>query len=59
MAEWEAMASNLPFRLIGNSSNVEFIPSANPRDDVFAKGWDRMSAKKKWETFLDKRGIKW
>jgi hypothetical protein len=59
MAEWEAMASNIPFKFIGNSSNVEFIPSANPRNDVFAKGWDRMSAKKKWETFLDKRGIKW
>jgi hypothetical protein len=59
MAEWEAMASNIPFIFIGNSSNVEFIPSTNPRDDVFARGWDRISAKKKWESFLDRRGIKW
>jgi hypothetical protein len=59
MAEWEAMASNIPFRFIGSTSNPEFIPSANPRDDVFARGWDRISAKKKWESFLSKRGIKW
>jgi hypothetical protein len=59
MAEWEDMASNVPFRFIGNSSNVEFIPSDNPRNDVFAKGWDRISAKGKWESFLGKRGIKW
>jgi hypothetical protein len=59
MSEWEAMASNIPFRFIGNSSNIEFIPSVNPRDDVFARGWDRISAKEKWESFLSKRGIKW
>jgi hypothetical protein len=59
MAEWEAMASNIPFKFIGNLPNVEFIPSKNPRNDVFAKGWDRLSAKKKWEFFLSKRGIKW
>lgn len=59
MAEWEAMASNIPFRLIGNENNVEFIPSANPREDVFKRGWDRISAKKKWEEFFNKRDIKW
>lgn len=59
MSEWEAMSSDIPFRLIGNEKNVEFIPSANPRNDVFNRGWDRISAKKKWEAFFHKRGIKW
>jgi len=59
MAEWEAMATNIPFRLIENEIKMEFIPSKNPRDDVFERGWDRDSAKKKWITFFEKRDIKW
>ncbi|GHV90777.1 hypothetical protein AGMMS50268_12800 [Spirochaetia bacterium] len=59
MSEWEAMAANIPFRLIGNEANVEFVPSNNPRNDVFERGWDRISAKKKWESFFNKRGIQW
>ena len=58
MAEWEAMACNIPLRLIGNQSR-EFIPSPSPRDDVFQRGWDRNSVKKAWEIFLINRGVKW
>ena len=59
MAEWEAMASNTPIKLLDHKQQREFIPSANPRDDVFARGWDRLSARKLWEKFFDLRGIKW
>ncbi|MCD8350255.1 MAG: hypothetical protein LUC93_06560 [Planctomycetaceae bacterium] len=58
MAEWEAMATNIPFRVLGNS-NREFIPSSSPRGDLFDKGWDRNSAKKQWESYLAIRGVKW
>jgi glycosyltransferase involved in cell wall biosynthesis len=51
MVEWEAMACNLP---IVNASGIEkdFAPSANPRDDVLARGWDRKSALKTWMEYL-------
>lgn len=58
MAEWEAMACDITFKLIGNQ-NREFIPSEHPRQDVFDRGWDRLSVKKQWEQFLVERGIKW
>lgn len=58
MAEWEALACNVPMRLIGEPGK-EFVPSANPRDDVFRMGWDRPSVKKLWEKFLADRGIRW
>jgi len=57
MAEWEAMACNIPFVIVGNER--EFIPSENPRDDVLERGWDRDSVKKLWETYLKDRGVKW
>lgn len=58
MAEWEALACNIPMRLVGESGK-EFIPSENPRDDVLRLGWDRPSVKKCWERFFTERGIAW
>lgn len=58
MAEWEAMACDIPFEFFGNEHR-EFIPSKHPRDDVFDLNWDRASVKKKWENFFDERGVKW
>lgn len=58
MAEWEAMAANVPFVHYGNVER-EFYPSDNPRDDVMRMGWDRKSVKQKWEQFLRSKGVKW
>jgi len=58
MAEWEAMSTNIPFVFYGNTER-EFYPSDNPRNDVFAMGWDRKSVKKKWAEFFQRKGIKW
>ena len=58
MAEWEAMASNIPFVFYGNVER-EFIPSSNPRNDILEKGWDRDSVKDKWIRFFEENGIKW
>jgi hypothetical protein len=52
MIEWEAMACNLPI-INMHSLEKDFVPSQNPRDDVFRLGWDRHSAKKKWREYLD------
>lgn len=57
MAEWEAMASNIPFLFYGNVER-EFYPSKKPRDDVFHMGWDRQSVKRKWIDFFDRKGVK-
>jgi len=58
MAEWEAMACDIPMRIIGEP-NKEFVPSDHPREDVLALGWDRPSVKKLWERFLADRGVTW
>jgi len=58
MAEWEAMATNIPFVFFGNVER-EFYPSASPREDVFSMGWDRASVKKKWIDFFQRKGVKW
>jgi glycosyltransferase involved in cell wall biosynthesis len=58
MAEWEAMATNIPFVFYG-SVEREFYPSKNPRDDVFAQGWDRKSVKKKWIDLFESKGVRW
>lgn len=58
MAEWEAMATDIPFVFYGNKER-EFIPSDHPREDVFKKGWDRKSVKKQWINFFEENGIKW
>lgn len=58
MAEWEAMACNLPIVII-DSPDKEFTPSRNPRDDVFNHGWDRGSVKRLWSNYLSSRGVQW
>ena len=58
MAEWEAMATNIPFEFYGNAER-EFYPSRNPRNDVFAMGWDRKNVKKQWTEFFKRKGVKW
>ena len=58
MAEWEAMACDIPMRIIGEQDK-EFVPSAHPREDVLALGWDRPSVKRQWELFFTERGITW
>lgn len=51
MTEWEAMACNLPMT-IPSGIQKDFVPSANPRDDIFRLGWDRASAKKTWLNYI-------
>lgn len=58
MAEWEAMACDIPMVIIGESDK-DFTPSAHPRNDVLRLGWDRPSVKNKWENFFRERGIRW
>lgn len=58
MAEWEAMACDLPFVSATNVKR-EFELTSDTRNKVFELGWDRHSAKKKWVKFLKDRGIKW
>jgi hypothetical protein len=58
MVEWEAMACNLPMRILGNAQK-DFVPSSNPRDDIFRLNWDRKSAKKLWADYLTRKGVTW
>jgi glycosyltransferase involved in cell wall biosynthesis len=58
MVEWEAMACNLPMRILDNVQK-DFVPSSNPRDDVFRLYWDRNSTKKLWANYLTRKGIIW
>lgn len=58
MAEWEAMASNIPFIFYGNVER-EFIPSNQPRNDVLEMGWDRDSVKEQWIRFFEENGVEW
>lgn len=58
MAEWEAMATNIPFIFYGNEER-EFVPSKTPRNDVFKMGWDRESVKQKWIEFFESNGVEW
>lgn len=51
MLEWEAMSTNLPVVNIGHNKR-EFVPSDNPRQDVFDRCWDRHSAKEIWLSYL-------
>jgi glycosyltransferase involved in cell wall biosynthesis len=59
MLEWEAMACNLPVRLFDPALERDFIPSANPRDDVFRYKWDRQSTKAQWSAYLERKGVTW
>ncbi|MEM2899304.1 MAG: hypothetical protein QXT63_00785 [Thermoplasmata archaeon] len=58
MVEWEAMACNLEMRILGDIEK-DFVPSSNPRNDVFAHGWDRKTTKKLWSEYLKRKGISW
>lgn len=53
MSEWEALASNLPFVVLENITK-DFVPSMNPRKQVFELGWDRKTAKKRWIEYINK-----
>jgi len=53
MVEWEAMACNLPFEFVAPIEK-EFEPGRAPRDEVFARSWDRGSAKKLWSDYIEK-----
>lgn len=52
MVEWECMACNLKPVILDNIKK-DFIPSLNPRDDLFRLGWDRPSAKILWEGYIN------
>jgi glycosyltransferase involved in cell wall biosynthesis len=58
MIEWEAMTANLPMVIL-DGMEKDFIPSANPRDDIMRLGWDRKSVKNTWEKYFTERGITW
>lgn len=47
MTELEAMSVNLPF-VFTESIEKDFIPSDNPRNDIIAHNWDRISVKQSW-----------
>jgi hypothetical protein len=50
MCEWEAFSCDLP--MIDISGEREFVPSAHPRDDVFARGWDRATGRDRWLDYI-------
>jgi glycosyltransferase involved in cell wall biosynthesis len=58
MIEWEAMACNLPMKILDNIQK-DFVPSSNPREDIFRLHWDRESAKKLWSDSLSRKGVIW
>ena len=58
MIEWEAMACNVRMVILDDVKK-DFVPSDNPREDIFSLGWDRRSVKKKWADYLSRRGIEW
>jgi glycosyltransferase involved in cell wall biosynthesis len=58
MVEWEAMSCNLPMIILDNMQK-DFVPSSNPREDIFKLNWDRRSAKKLWSDYLVRKGVTW
>ena len=52
MVDWEAMACNLPLVILGGLEK-DFVPSTNPRDDVFRLGWDRRTARNIWINYIN------
>lgn len=56
MVEWEAMACNLPIVMFENMEK-DFIPSSEPRNDVFRLKWDRTSVKEIWKMYLGNLGL--
>ncbi len=57
MVEWEAMAAGLKM-LDLSGLNRDFVPSDDPRQDVFDRGWDRHTTKTTWGNFLHELGVK-
>jgi len=51
MAEWGAMACNVPMKILFDMEK-DFGPSANPRDDIFRLGWDRLTSKTTWLNYI-------
>jgi len=51
MVEWEAMSCNLPIVIINNMEK-DFIPSAEPRNDIFRLKWDRKTTKEIWRSYI-------
>lgn len=58
MTELEAMSTNIKFIFTENIQK-DFIPTENPRDNIFKYGWDRITVKQKWITLFDKYEIKY
>ena len=52
IVEWEAMACNLPVIDVTGIER-EFVPSEEPRNDVFKHRWDRETAKGDWLEFIE------
>jgi glycosyltransferase involved in cell wall biosynthesis len=52
MVEWEAMSCNLPMVIL-DGMQKDFVPSSNPRDDIFNLGWDRKTAINTWKKYLN------
>jgi glycosyltransferase involved in cell wall biosynthesis len=58
MTELEAMSANIPIVFTENIEK-DFVPSSNPRDDIFEKGLDRRNVKQKWIDVFNKHSIKY
>ena len=56
MTELEAMSANLPFVFVEDIQK-DFIPSDNPREDIFKYEWDRNKIKNKWINLFVKHYI--
>ena len=55
MIEWEAMSCNLPMRNI-TGLKKDFVPSSEPRNDIFNRGWCRKQVLETWKEYLIKKG---
>lgn len=56
MIEWEAMSCGLK-PIILNDMKKDFVPSNDPRGDIFKLGWSRHDVKKTWAKYLTERGV--
>jgi len=52
MIEWEAMSCGLK-PIILNNVEKDFVPSLDPRKDIFDQGWSRDQVKVTWEKYLN------
>jgi glycosyltransferase involved in cell wall biosynthesis len=51
MVEWEAMSCNTQMVVLDNLDK-DFVPSNNPREDIFKLNWDRKSTIKLWKQYI-------